>query len=293
MAAGTTMGNTTPDKWIDDFVALLNRATIAHNTHESAIALKDYHLPSRIYKYRSDNDYSRANLENNLVWMASPNAYNDPYDCLFKVEEAQAVTEYKKTVHAMTLLITSVPAEARITTIIAAAVKYLRDIRDALKVCSFSAANDSLLMWGHYACDHKGFCIEYDLEPLAAGDFVRRSLYPVIYSKDLYDMTPLERGAVSENRRDFNPLGLLLSVLHKFEGWSYEREWRLVQFNDQLKADHNQSVPKPSKVFLGSKMDAKNAAKLSAICAKQGIEVWKMELAPDKFELVAQPYIGT
>jgi hypothetical protein len=286
------ISNPTPDVWLDQFVALLNKATVAHNTHEAAIALKDNHHPSRIYKYRRDNDSSRANLENNLVWMASPNAYNDPYDCLFTVEQAQAVTEYKKTVHAVTLLITSAPTEAKITTIIAGAVKYLRDIRDALKLCSFSAANDSLLMWGHYACDHKGFCIEYDLEPLAPGDFVRRSLYPVIYSKDLYDMTPLVKGAVSENPGDFKLLGPLLSVLHKFEGWSYEREWRLVQFNDHLKADHSHSVPKPSKVFLGSKMDAKNVAEIAAICAKHGIDVWKMSLAPDKFELVTHPYVA-
>ena len=185
------MSHTMKDKWIDDFVALVSKATIADNTHESAIALKNNHLPSRIYKYRGDDEYSRINLENNLVRMASPNAYNDPYDCFFKIDEAQAVTEYKRTVHALTSLITSAPAEAKITRIIAEAVNYLHDIRDAIKMCSFSAGNNSLLTWGHYACNHKGFCIEYGVEPLPAGDFLRRRLYPVIYSKDLYDMTPL------------------------------------------------------------------------------------------------------
>jgi hypothetical protein len=45
IASGTTMTVTTPDKWIEDFVALINSATNATNTHEQAIALKNEHLP--------------------------------------------------------------------------------------------------------------------------------------------------------------------------------------------------------------------------------------------------------
>jgi hypothetical protein len=38
-------------------------------------------------------------------------------------------------------------------------------------------------------------------------------------------------------------------------------------------------------------MDATNAAEVSAICAQQGIDILKMNLAPDKFELIAHPYV--
>jgi hypothetical protein len=286
----THMTSTTSDAWLDSFIALLLKSTITHNTHEQAIALKQSHLPTRIYKYREDIDRARQNLENNLVWMADPDSYNDPYDSLFKVVQEEAIAEFKKTVHAKTLLIASPSADAKISAIISAGVNFLRDVRKNMKVCSFSAANDSLLMWGHYAHDHKGFCIEYDLEALPTADKTRRNLYPVIYSKYLYDMTPHVKGAVSVNLSDFNPLGPLLSVLHKFEGWSYEREWRLVEFNNDPTPNHIQTVPKATKVFLGSNMDATKAAEIAAICAKQGVEVWKMSLAPDKFELIAKPY---
>jgi hypothetical protein len=290
--SGTTMTVTTLDEWIEDFVALINSATMAKNTHEQAIALKNDHLPDKIYKYRRDDDWSRGNLENDLIWMASPNDYNDPYDCLFKIDQAQAVREYKNTVSAITLSITTLPTEAQITNNVEGGIKVLQDFRDKTKVCSFSAANDLLLMWGHYACEHKGFCIEYDLEPMAETEFLRRNLYPVIYSKDLYDMTPLVKGAVSIDTSAFNPVAPLLSVLQKFAGWSYEREWRVVQFNLDPKANHPHSVPKASKVFLGSKMDANNASEIAAICAKKGIPVFKMELAKDKFELFAHPYVA-
>jgi hypothetical protein len=40
---------------------------------------------------------------------------------------------------------------------------FVKDIQKATKLCSFSECNDSILMWSHYAKDHKGFCVEYDL----------------------------------------------------------------------------------------------------------------------------------
>ena len=69
-------------------------------------------------------------------------------------------------------------------------VGVLRQWRKITKICSFSAVNDSILMWGHYAQDHKGFCVEYDLEKLEPDHPLRRTLYPVIYSPQLYWKCP-------------------------------------------------------------------------------------------------------
>ena len=30
---------------------------------------------------------------------------------------------------------------------------------------------------------------------------------------------------------------------------------------------------------------------VAEICVQQGIEIWKMKLVPDRFELLAQPYL--
>jgi len=292
MAAGKTMSYTMSDKWIQDFVALIESATIGHNSHEQAKALKNDYLPSKLYKYRSDDDWSRLNLENDLIRMACPDNFNDPYDCSFKIDAAQALAQYKQTVFAMTLAIATFADEAKMSKTINAGIKALNDFRSAMKVCCFSEGNDSLLMWGHYASDHKGFCIEYDLESLAATEFLRQNLYPVLYSKDLYDMTPLVKGAVSKNRDDFPLLAPILSVLRKFEGWSYEHEWRVVRFHTSLVADYNEPVPKANKVFLGSKMEAAAEQHIAGICASKGIEVFKMDIKKDRFELFSYPYVA-
>lgn len=49
--------------------------------------------------------------------------------------------------------------------------------------------------------------------------------------------------------------------------------------------DHSLNVPKPARVFLGSKMDEANKAGLRAICQEREIEVWQKRLAADKFML--------
>jgi len=38
--------------------------------------------------------------------------------------------------------------------------------KDSLKVCSFSGTQYSIIMWSHYADQHRGFCIEYDTNSL-------------------------------------------------------------------------------------------------------------------------------
>jgi hypothetical protein len=323
--------------WISALVDTLRSGTIADNRLEDAIVIKQPHLPKKIYKYRGDSTNSISNITTDTVWVASPDAYNDPFDCSFKVAEAELVESLKRSTMTQfashyglsdeeaTVAIENALNSDRDPLIVLGetiasmrgqtpgsspsnmahfssehvfpqmvrnTVAGIREFRKAMKLCSFSEANDSILMWGHYAQNHKGFCVEYDIEPLPPEHALRRNLYPVLYSPHLYDMTQFVHGLVHPNRGAFSPTGdLLLSVLHKFDGWQYEREWRAVIFTPGALPDQNSSVPKPSRVFLGAKMDVTRAAEVAAICIAQNIEVWQMTLAPDRFELVAHPYV--
>jgi len=160
-----------------------------------------------------------------------------------------------------------------------------------MKLCSFSAINDSLLMWSHYADKHQEFCLEYDLESLEANDPFRKNLYRVIYSNQLYDLTPWAEGLAIANRQEFNPDCPLLGVLHKFDGWKYEEEWRVVSVTEAVIEDHDWPVPTPTRIFLGSKMEASKSKELLAICEQKKIEVHRMCLANDRFELSPEPLV--
>jgi len=141
-------------------------------------------------------------------------------------------------------------------------------------------------MWSHYAQNHQGFCVEYDLEALPPDHPFRRGLYPVIYSRQLYDLTPYAEKLVAQDREKVNPLWPILGVIHKFDGWKYEEEWRFVSIGPNVSADQNWRVPTPVHVFLGSKMEAAKIEELLAICEQKGIKVSQMQLANDRFELL-------
>lgn len=163
------------------------------------------------------------------------------------------------------------------------ALKTLEVMQSGFKVCAFCAApvEDGLLMWGHYAKWHSGFCIEYRVE-----DFRDPSLiHPVIYSEDRCDFTPW---ILQASRGDPVPGGYAAALL-KHPAWSYEDEWRL--FVPLGNVTHPKgiliSVPTPIAVYLGSRMSDADRDSVLAITKKRGIATYRMQLSPSRFALTA------
>jgi Protein of unknown function (DUF2971) len=146
-------------------------------------------------------------------------------------------------------------------------------------------------MWGPYANHHRGFCIEYDLEALGAQHFFRKNLYPVLYSKDFYDLRPFMKGLTSGSRQEYRLMIPLLAMLHKFDGGEYEKEWRLMSETENIVEDHPQPAPVPSGIFLGARFELSTGKDLLAICQEKGVPISQMRLAKDKFALSPQNYV--
>lgn len=95
-------------------------------------------------------------------------------------------------------------------------------------------------MWGYYAKDHTGFCVEYDISELDSNDTIIDHLFPVLYSakrsmttdvrKMIDELKQLRIDIRDRNEHDYD--GYLNDItalfLSKGDGWSYEREWRIV-----------------------------------------------------------------
>jgi Protein of unknown function (DUF2971) len=318
--------------WTDDFVKCLEESTVGRSRVEEAAAIKEQHLPKRVYKFRFDNKYSRDNLQTDTVWMASPETYNDPYDSslslpvdtlrvlieaalvdrfvaaakLEKFISSQEIENAKKGPRPLERVLESIQlskpvdaflywrqkAESYSAEVLASAeatVSQLTAFRKLSKVCSFSEVNDSLLMWSHYANHHRGFCVEYSLESLGAEHFFRKNLYPVVYSKDLYDLRPFMEGLTAGSREELKVMLPLVAMLHKFDGWGYEREWRLVSETEAIEVDRNRPTP-PSGVLLGARFDPSTGKELLAICRGKRIPISQMIMAKDKFALSPYPF---
>jgi len=322
--------------WTDDFIACLEKSTTAQPSVQEALAIKDRHLPKRIYKYRRVCPNHISNFRSDTVRLSSPESFNDPYDCWLTLADDMVATlierrvldafvkanklqnvipqtqidNARKSVEPLKTIVQFVPestnsaARSKLRRKAEFYSSKARDIannkvvsilhewRKMVKLCSFSAANDSLLMWGHYSDNHTGFCLEYDIEELNADHPFRKNLYPVIYSNQLYYLRLWAEKLVALNHPQLTDMLPLLSMIHKFEGWKYEEEWRMIFEYGVATDDHNQPAPKPSRIFLGSKMNNKKSQELLAVCEQKKIAVDQMRLADDRFELLPEPFKG-
>ena len=311
--------------WIQDFVDCIEGSTSDQPRFAEALSIKEQHLPKRIYKYRRDCCNSRRNLETDTVWLSSPDSYNDPYDCSFRLSQddllvalenrildtlvtggnlqgvtAEQIESAKRSRNPLKTIVGCIRdsfsaggelklkvefSSTRTPGVVKDTIDRVQQLRKLTKACSFSEINNSLLMWGHYADNHRGFCLEYNLEGLGADHRLRETLYPVVYTNQLYDLTRWALTLADRDTGRFNDEILILCVIYKCDEWKYEREWRMVRVSSTVE---NCLVPTPARVFLGSKMEAANVKDLRAICSYKGIEVWQMRLAEHKFELLPE-----
>jgi hypothetical protein len=164
--------------------------------------------------------------------------------------------------------------------------------KESLKVCSFSETQYSIIMWSHYADQHRGFCVEYDCLSLPPESLFVRMLYPVIYSEKLFEGTKYYLAAIRD-QKTFNVLFPALAALHKSPEWSYEKEWRLVIPANLVKKPSLWRVPSAKRVYLGERIPAGEKERIIEICERKSIEVHQMHLADDSFCLRSKVHLGT
>ena len=203
-------------------------------------------MPRKLYKYRAFNVFCLRLLTHGEISYSDPRTFNDPLDCDPTIEvdidrsalehlcyaflrstktEADAKAEidnyrYLSTEYGDFKADPSV--EDYLKRLLAAQIK--RDLDQELGVSgvlSLSARWDSVLMWSHYADNHRGVCIEFDL---TEGSYP--NLRPVSYraprrikASDLFGWK--RRGSAEAEKRVRDTY-----YFAKAGAWKYEKEWR-------------------------------------------------------------------
>ncbi len=215
--------------------------------------------PERLYKYQSMTMESLTNLKNREIWFSAPATFNDPFDCAIRVDsedisEDELLTLQRKYGDEMRK-IPNFEAEhtagerptarfaEEVERALAAVFKdRLRTVLSARGVACFSETRDNLLMWSHYACGHRGFCLEFD---------ARKPPFPkafrVIYTQDVPSMSPasLLLGVTDKI--------VMSMVTIKAACWAYEKEWRI--FHMEPNRPYGVGVEALTGVYLGAAMD--------------------------------------
>ena len=188
-------------------------------------------LPEKLYKYEPFTDLTLRNLKRQSVYFASPQNFNDPYDCAITAEikdlTAAQVEVFKS--HLLGKEETPFEVKKELTSLSNHEVgeKLKNIISDVVVtqkanffsncgITCLSESNDDLLMWSHYGGRYKGFCLEFDTK-FAPFTKARK----VEYSEHMPKIDPLPFIMGEVDNQFFNLFCL------KSKSWTYEKEWRV------------------------------------------------------------------
>lgn len=227
--------------------------------------------PRKLYKYRSFGANSLRLLSEAEVFYAKPQSLNDPLDCdpglqidtdLAPLEELcyrmLVAAKGEKNARAEIRRLRSMSAEpADYKTGLDTEKYYMRclgsQIKDLLDAEMSSTGVFSLaqrwechLMWSHYADEHRGLCIEYDLT-----DNNCSNLKPVSYKRPrsikVSELLKWKLGKSAEAEQSIQGTYFFT----KSPQWRYEREWR-----DIHRSSGANPAPFPiSGVYFGLRCD--------------------------------------
>lgn len=244
-------------------------------------------LPIRLFQYRSVSDAVIEGLKTGNIYFKSPVRFNDPYDSLM-LWDMGALSEYFQNPTYADVLAKHWIFDADTLAV---------SIRGRFRISCFSEVPDSPLMWAHYASSGKGFCVEYELNPCighhmclkdgqpciggkdckpsSCGFCCNCSLMPVIYTEKRLDATSAIRQEIefavakelgkTYNLCDHDWLEPYRTALFKSKDWAYEKEWRLILSDVQLRGDRECRYPCGNlvRVILGSNMNPLEEYKVS------------------------------
>lgn len=211
-------------------------------------------LPSKLYRYRTFDSHWYSNIVKGKVFLSSPKNFNDPFDC--------ALNGYGKSLfHGIANNTPEEPSEdeeyfvfdsdKKIQSFSEILTSHQNSFKDLFRIACFSEKLDSLPMWAHYAANHTGYVIEYDLKKLSAENL--GLFYKVAY-------LPTENFVYGNPISKF-PLTLLLQ---KSDEWGYESEWRIIKTKEF--SNYIDLSPCISAVYLGCLFDKqKNSDELRVI----------------------------
>ncbi len=165
-----------------------------------------------------------------------------------------------------------------------------------LLTCFTQDIENNLPMWAHYANNHKGFCVQYEVDnpklitPVIYGDFknkINNGLMEYINLCVKKNMTPKE----VEYLNEMNSL-IIQCFSYKNTIWSYEKELRLFNFkylenSDEIKGikgkafDLNDLGIKLTGVYLGINFLDDYRENIAQICRNKNINMYQMYIDPE------------
>lgn len=226
-------------------------------------------LPQRLFKYYSLGDDELSNnrkistFQNKEIWASVYSEFNDPFECQYMYMKADDFEE------------AGFPPLAKSLWEIV-----MDELRQRITTICFTQNPNDMPMWAHYANEHKGFCVEYQVTGTS-------HLYPVMYTEkrlkaqvlfvDLIyvlfnpDVPSLEKTNALKH--------VMLLSAFKDKSWESENEIRAIFMSSKSQmSEKGRSITfdgvgvLPCKIYIGAMCSETNREKLISIAQNNGIE---------------------
>lgn len=148
----------------------------------------------KLYKFHTINKNLIWSLSNSKSWYSKLLYLNDPFEAFF--EDNTESTVYKK-------------------------------FKERLCILSLSKNREEILMWSHYADEHRGICLEFDC---IEDDNFKSSTFHINYDNKISSINEVEVTESGDLSLNITSNGKWLT--QKLETWKYEDEVREIGIED-------------------------------------------------------------
>ena len=239
--------------------------------------------PKSLFKYYKINKYSFSIFVKNQIYLSAPSSCNDPFDAALSF--LQISSEEKVQEHLRLMAESrgeSLPNDISLNEERENMNTLLQQIEKQIQTAGiYCMSQDPLhmLMWSHYADQHRGMCIEFE-----------RCAENRLGSKDCKKVSYVPSTTFLRSGFDFfrEPEAVITSALYtKLNDWKYEKEWRLVYFWPHDAKDIDRFIPLPGKIKsitfgLRSPMDdmdlVLNASRLAMLDQMEPIDAFRIDI---------------
>jgi len=251
-----------------------------------------------LYKYRNpDFDYNWEILEDQKIYFADPKSFNDPFDSNIKLRfDLLEVDELRKRFDRQVKIqqpgagyfLRKPQVDRYIANVYnpvthdAAVSKWIESFTGKMRMFCICPDKANILLWSHYANNHKGFAIGFDPNKFydfwsvnkgfLLGHIAYRNEYPILLPPADTDI---------ETKQD-----IVVTVTNvKSKIWSYEQEVRMTVFDGPEKLSFDAELI--TEIVIGCKTNPKHKDRILDIVAAKypHASVYQAKLSRDSFAL--------
>lgn len=249
-----------------------------------------------LYKHVDSSDGSLCILSQGTLKFTNPKNFNDPFDCKFSLTPAYLSSSKALKMNEGILFPKRSPAKRALESqrmknfynYNPQLLKSISEVRNSAYICCLNQNPLNILMWSHYAQQHKGFVIEFRFKKNPEFASIEKEHifipYPILYSPIFPKLVKKDRQTDAVANKSF---------LTKSLDWSYEKEWRIIRYD----LESNEEIQKfPRDMVLTSVIAGigvnnevflkwEKALSLVSKEMKRQVRIYKAEIIDNKYAL--------